>query len=106
MHKVLDDSKQLLLSLSVNELAALTRLLDAVRDKPGEDAEIAAMLDALHSEVHASRREHELVQVWPDQGAVMLRVMNTFGDPVELSEKQARSFAQQLEQVADEAART
>jgi hypothetical protein len=106
MHKVLDDSKQLLLSLSVNELETLTRLLDAARDKPGADQEIAAMLDALHAGVHVSRREQELVQVWSDQGAVMLRVMNTFGDPVELGEAQARAFARQLEQVADEAVRT
>lgn len=35
----------------------------------------------------------------------MVRVMNTFGDPVELSEEQARALAQQLKQAAEDAAR-
>jgi hypothetical protein len=99
MHKVLDDSRQLLLSLTANELAALTRLVAVANsDTGGTDPEVAGIGDALNAVVHESRREYELVQVWNDQGVVMVRVMNTFGDPVELNEEQAHAFAHELKQ--------
>jgi len=102
MHKVLEDSKQLLLSVSAEELAALTRLVEAASGAPGAGPEMAELLGALKADVRESRREHEVTQAWEDQGVVMVRVMNTFGDPVELNEDEARAFAQQLQRaIAD-----
>ena len=104
MHKVLQDSNQLLLSLSARELTVLTRILDAAHhERPGADPEIVGMLEALNAEVHESRRENELAQVWEDQGLVMVRVMSTFGDPVELNEAEAQAFADQLKQAISDA---
>jgi hypothetical protein len=104
MHKVLQDSHQLLLSLSAKELTVLTRIVTAAHhERPGADPEVVGMLEALNAEVHESRREDELVQVWEDQGVVMARVMSTFGDPVELNETEARAFADQLKQAISDA---
>ena len=102
MHKVLEDSKQLLLSLSAVELAALTQLVEAASGVAGAGAGMAELLSALKADVHESRREHEVTQAWEDQGVVMVRVMNTFGDPVELNEDEARAFTQRLQRaIAD-----
>ncbi len=102
MRKVLEDSKQLLLSLSAAELTALTQLVEAASGVAGAGPEMAELLSALKADVHESRREHEVTQAWEDQGVVMVRVMNTFGDPVELNEDEARAFSQRLQRaIAD-----
>ena len=63
---------------------------------------MAELLSALKADVHESRREREVTQAWEDQGVVMVRVMNTFGDPVELNEDEARAFTQRLQRaIAD-----
>jgi hypothetical protein len=56
----------------------------------------AEMETRMLEQVHPSRKVSELVQVWEDQGAVMVRVLNSWGDPVELGETEARHFAEQL----------
>jgi hypothetical protein len=97
MHKVLEGAKQLLLSLSAVELAALTQLVEAASGVAGAGPEMAELLSALKADVHESRRAHEVTHAWEDQGVVMVLVMNAFGDPVELNEDEARAFAQRLQ---------
>lgn len=103
MHKVLEDSRQLLLSLSVEELAVLTQLVEAASGVAGAGPQMAELLGALKAEVHESRREREVTQAWEDRGVVMVRVMDTFGDPVELNEDEARAFVQRLQNAIKDA---
>ncbi len=103
MHKVLETPNQLLLSLSAEDLAALTQLVEAASRVAGAGPQMAELLCALKTEVHESRREGEVTQAWDDQGVVMVRVMNTFGDPVEMNEDEARAFVEQLEQAIKDA---
>jgi hypothetical protein len=113
MHKILQDFDRTVLSLSRVELLALTAAVeDACARGDASDSEIASkyglggqelsrLVDAMKAEVHPSRSVNELVQVWEDQGAVMMQVMNTHGDPVEMGEMMASEFAEQLRQAID-----
>lgn len=109
MHKVLQDPTRVLLSLSTEELQVLTRLVREARDGHLDiqksafvSAVLGDMLASLEAEVHASRRSGELVQVWED-GGVMVRVMNTYGDPVEMDADQAREFSERLQSAIQDA---
>ena len=64
---------------------------------------MAELLSALKADIHESRREHKVTQSWEDQGVVMVRVMNAFGDPVELNEDEARAFTQRLQRAITDA---
>ena len=115
MHTVLDDGARALLSVSRDELEAIRRAVDAAARAPGvADADFAARfavsrqgMEALHAALcatpHAARQVHELVDAWDDQGVVMMRVMNTYGDPVEFGEDEATEFLSTLERVVREA---
>lgn len=37
-----------------------------------------------------------MMEVWQDSGAVMVRGMNTFGNPVEMDEKQTKEFSRNV----------
>ncbi len=102
MHKVLDATSQLLLSLPQDESAILVQLLRVARDLPGAAPQIAGMLEALEAELPESRRGQEVVQAWADQGIAMVRVITAFGDPVELSEQQARALVKQIGNTIDD----
>jgi hypothetical protein len=113
MHKVLQ-ADQALLSLSSEELFAITQLfIEACASKEGEPAfqkkygvsreAMRAMLSSMNEEPHVARKANELVEAWADQGAVMIRVMNTYGDPVEMGETEAAEFAKMLRQAIQEA---
>jgi len=114
MHKVLQ-AGQALLSLSSEELFAVTQLVtEACALKTAGDPvflkrygvsqeAMKAMLVGLNEEPHASRKTSELLEAWADQGAVMIRVMNTYGDPVEMSETEATEFADVLRNAIQEA---
>lgn len=115
MHKVLQDGARVLLSLSERELVFISRLLTEacassqttnlkVPEKYGiSQEELHQALRALSAEVDDSRQTCELVQAWEDQGAVMVRVMNTWGDPVGMGEVMAREFAECLQRAINEA---
>jgi len=110
MHKVLDDGMRTLLSLSNEELAAVTRAVryagELARHTAAEYTAIfgldqGSMLGlhaALCAEPHGACRTSELVQAWEDHGAIMVRVINCFGDPVELGQREAGDFAERLQQ--------
>jgi len=109
MHTVLQDRTRALLSVSIDELNAIKRAVEAA----GFDAALAdahysvefgvsrQVMQALHAAlckpVHESRSATELVEAWEEQGAVMVRAMNTFGDPVELGEVSAAEYLEQLQ---------
>lgn len=110
MHKVLDDGMRTLLSLSNQELAAITH---AVRHAStltklteleytatfgvGQET-MLGLHAALCAEPHEARRQSELVEAWEDHGAIMVRVMNNFGDPVELGQREAAELSERLQQ--------
>lgn len=115
MHKVLEDGTRTLLSLSAEELTAVKNAIHNACDAARlTNAEYAAKfgvpregMQRLHASLCADvlpgRRTTELVEAWEDQGAVMVRAMNTFGDPVELGELAASEFSKQLQQAIREA---
>jgi len=115
MHTVLDDGSRALLSVPRDELEAIRRAVDlAARTRDVSDAGfmtrfgvsrqgMQALLAALCTTPHEARQATELVEAWEDQGAVMVRVMNTYGDPVELGEAAAGEFLGRLERVVQEA---
>jgi hypothetical protein len=118
MHKVLDDTRQILLSLSVGELRAIEQAVrDAIESASLDEAGFAARYgmprdamracaSAMKAEAHPTRRVDELVQAWEDQGGVMVRVMNTFGDPVELGQLAAATLAHDLGQAIKDSTAT
>ena len=115
MRTVLDDGARALLSVSRDELEAIGRAVDAAARAPGvSDADFVARfavsrqgMEALHLALcttpHEARQVTELVEAWEDQGAVMVRVMNTYGDPVEFGETDAGEFLGRLERAMREA---
>ena len=115
MHAVLQDSTRTLLSLSQNELEALKRAVDAaIRASSVSDTDfehqfgstrdgMRTLHAALGTAPHASRQVSERIDAWEDQGAVMLLVMNTWGDPVELGETEAAEFRATLDRAVREA---
>jgi hypothetical protein len=108
MHKVLDDTQRILLSLSSEEAKAIVGALShaatfgTLKSGLSTPSTIEALIGALEAEVHESRRTSELVEVWED-GSVMVRVMNTYGDPVEMGEVQAKEFAGNLQKAIQDA---
>ncbi len=115
MHTVLNDGTRALLSVTVDELEAIKRAVDAaVRVAGHADADYAIefgvsrqTMQILHSALcktpHESRSATEVVEAWEEQGAVMVRAMNTFGDPVELGELSAAEYLEQLQRAVRQA---
>jgi hypothetical protein len=114
MRKVLE-AGQALLSLSPLEQSAICKLMKlacSTNQHSGSEfkarysvsrEEMLGMLEVLTSPPHESLRSNEVVNVWADQGSVMVRVMSTSGDPVEMGETEALQFAAQLRQAIQEA---
>jgi hypothetical protein len=46
------------------------------------------------------------VRAWRDGGSVQLKAVTSFGDPVDLSDEEARRVAHRLLELADEAERS
>ena len=111
MHKVIENG-QVLLSLSAVELRAIAAAVEsAAAEDQGSDDHVkskfglgrdalTAVVDALRAVVHPSRQVHELATVWEDSGVVMVRVMNTYGDPVEMNLHEVDDFVDKLKQAA------
>jgi hypothetical protein len=110
MHKVLADEVRTLLSLSTEELAAVTHAVRYASERAQltEEEYTAAFgvgpgtMLGLHTVLCAeppeSRRTSELIEAWEDHGTVMVRVMNCFGDPVEFGEREISQFSERLQQ--------
>jgi hypothetical protein len=110
MHKILDDGMRTLLSLSTDELAALThavRYASAPANLSEEEyiatfgvglEKMLGLHAALCAQPHEAYRQRELIEAWEDHGAVMVRVMNNFGDPVELGQREAAELSKKLQQ--------
>jgi hypothetical protein len=115
MHTVLNDGTRALLSVTIDELEAIKRAVNAAgHAADSADADYALefgvsrqSMQTLHAALcttpHESRSATEVVQAWEEQGAVMVRAMNTFGDPVELGEVSAAEYLQQLQRAVHQA---
>ncbi|MCY3003059.1 MAG: hypothetical protein NTV21_14750 [Planctomycetota bacterium] len=112
MHTVLRTPNQALISLTNAEMLVLTDILRHARHhrdlgesefrlRFGADRESAS---ALHDAMLATPRQQQLetAEVWAEPGSsVMLRAITVHGDPVELSEHEAREFAERLRQAIE-----
>jgi hypothetical protein len=60
------------------------------------EAEVQALLalDANQGESRTSER----ADVWEEQGAIMIKCVTAYGDPVELGEEEAREFARRRDE--------
>ena len=115
MHTVLRTPECLLLSLSSQELTALSNVVNEVcNGVHTADAEfetrlgvsrqaLLGLLSAINAEPHPSRCVAQLLTAWEDQGAVMVRALSVYGDPVELGETEAGEFAAQLARAIQDA---
>jgi len=115
MHTVLNDGSRALLSVTIDELEAIKRAVEAAMHAAARsDADYLIefgvsrqSMQTLHAALcvtpHESRTASELVEVWEEQGAVMVRAMNTFGDPVELHEVSAGEYLEQLQRALNQA---
>ena len=119
MHTVLTDGSRALLSVTIDELEAIKRALEAAGHTAGRtDADYVVefgvsrqAMQILHAALCVtppeSRSATELVEAWEEaweeSGAVMVRAMNTFGDPVELHEVSTGEYLQQLQRAVNQA---
>ena len=115
MHTVLNDGSRALLSVTIDELEAIKRAVAAAGKTAGRtDADYVVdfgvsrqAMQTLHAALCVtppeSRSATELVEAWEESGAVMVRAMNTFGDPVELHEVSAGEYLEQLQRAVNQA---
>ena len=108
MNKVLETANRTLLSLSNEELVAIGSATNEVcnglhiedwefHTRLGVTREfLRNLLGAMNLESHPSRRVSELLGAWEDQGGVMVRAVDVYGDPLELGENEAQAFAERL----------
>jgi len=115
MNFVLQSSDQTLLSISAEELRGVTNALNEVcngihipeasfQTRLGVSREfLSSLLGALLAEPHPTRRGSDLANAWAEHGAVMVRAISVFGDPIEMGETQSAAFSEQLRQAIAEA---
>jgi hypothetical protein len=108
MNLVLRTADRALLSMTAEELGTLSNALNEVcngvhiddRDfqtRVGVDRDVALeMLRRIGLAIDAPVSSGEISQTWADNGAVMVKAITAFGDPVELSESESRKFAESL----------
>lgn len=115
MHTVLNDGSRALLSVTIDELEAIKRAVETAGQTASRtDADYVVefgisqqAMQTLHAALCVtppeSRSATELVEAWEESGAVMVRAMNTFGDPVELHEASAGEYLEQLQRAVNQA---
>jgi hypothetical protein len=108
MNVVLSSLDRTLVSLTRDELLALNNALNEVcngihienRDfhaRVGVERSVAdALLAQVGAALEAPPNGSEFLEVWSDQGVVMVKAITAYGDPTELSEHEARKFADDL----------
>jgi hypothetical protein len=114
MNIVLQTSERTLVSLSSEELAAMTNALNEVchgldipdrefQTRLGESREfLQNVLSDLNNDVHPRCCNYEVLDVSAESNSIMIRSITAHGDPVELGEEKARELAIQLQQaIAD-----
>jgi len=109
MNIVLSASDRTLLSLTCEELSAVSSALNEVcngscigddefESRMGASREtLRSVLAALQGGPHPSRQLQERAEAWADHGVVMVCSINAFGDPVEMAESSALAFLKQLQ---------
>src|SRR4051812_24302547 len=111
MNAILHTPQRLLLSVSTDELMGICNALNEVcHGIHIEDPEfqtrlglprsvLVNLLNDLRAGVqHPSRRVDERVAAWADGGSVQAICVTACGDPVDMGEDQARTFAEQLQE--------
>ena len=108
MKIVLRTEKQILLTLSSEEICGIANALNEVCNGIDiEDSEfetrlgasresLRGILSSINETPHDSLRAYESADAWEDNGVVMVRVLNVFGDPVEMSAAEATEFVATL----------
>lgn len=115
MNLAFKSSGRILLSLTRSELVTLSNSLNEVCNGINiTEAEFETRVGASRSEglellariiaaIDAPHTEVEVARAWADSGAVMVKAISAFGDPVELGEEDVRRFAEDLASAIREA---
>lgn len=98
MHVVAQHQDRILLSIGTGDLHVLIAALAGQ-----SSTEAQRLLSQLQSELVRARQASELVEAWADHGSVQVRAITVHGDPLDLSEVEARAFAARILTAADEA---
>ena len=108
MNIVLQTSDRTLLSLSSDELLGVVNALNEVcngvhisdgdfQSRLGVDRTFLNDLhQALLAEPHNAVRKYQCIDVWAEPASVMVRAVSAYGDPVEMSTKEAEDFVEEL----------
>ncbi len=108
MNVVLQSAERTLLSVSTEELIGLNNAMNEVcNDSHLADAEfqtrlgvtrefLVGLLQQMPGEPTATQCVAERTSVWAADGAVHMVCVSAFGDPVELSKREAQLFAEKL----------
>lgn len=99
MHVVLQHLGRVLVTMGPEDLDILKEALSAQR----AHASSRALLERLEAEVAGARSQPELEEVWADGGAVHVRVMSVWGDPMDWGSQEARKFAERILRAASDA---
>lgn len=115
MNVVLNSSERALVSLSRDELLAMNNALNEIcnglhiDDRDFETrvginrSAVAELLAEVGAALDASAATPEVAHVWSESGAVMVKAITVFGDPVELGEREAAAFAGDLTRAREDA---
>ena len=115
MNTVLRTADRMLISLTSDERIGLANALNEVcngvhfsdaefRTRLGVTREsMLVLLVAINSQPVVAHRAPELADAWAESGAVMVRAITAFGDPVEMGDREVRTFAERLQSAIREA---
>ena len=115
MKIVLRTEKQILLTLSSEEICGIATALNEVCNGIDiEDSEfetrlgasresLRGILSSINETPHDSSRAYERSDVWEEIGVVMVRVLSVFGDPVEMNTTEATEFVATLQNAITQA---
>ena len=111
MRTILRTSERALISLAADELISLANALNEVCNgiDIGESEfetrlgvsrhRLRNLLAELDEAPRVPEEYGDVITIWQDSGAIMIRAINVWGDPVELSEAEASNVSVQLSQV-------
>lgn len=99
MHVVLHHLGRVLVAMGPEDLDIVKGALSAQRSH----APARALLEQLEAEVAGAPSQPELAEAWADGGAVHVRVMTVWGDPMDLGSQEARRFAERILRAASDA---
>jgi len=90
-----------LLSVRSEELDAIEQSLAANTSSAAAQECLARLRKDLASRPESA--EHDILNVWADGAAVLVRAVSVYADPVDMGSEEARDFAQRILDCANEA---